>query len=375
MANWVLRKLPLVALAALMLLVAQVLQAETDMRVLIRDISTVEGVRSNALVGYGLVVGLNGTGDRRQTIFTTQTLSSVLQRMGVQVAPGAIRVNNVAAVFVTASLPPFARSGTKLDVTVSSVGDAKSIEGGLLVLTALRGPDGEVYATAQGPVAVGGYAAGGGGNSRQVNHPTVGRVPAGGLVEREGPSQSPNLSVLNLLLEEDDFPIAETVAAAINSDLNTAVARVADGRRVELDLTRIPAQNPYALITRIEMLPITIHPKAKVVVNERTGTIVIGSDVKLGSASILHGTLTIEISTQFGVSQPAPMSNGETVPLAQPSLNTEDSKARRIELGAGATVQDLVGGLQMIGATTRDVISILQALKKAGALRAELEVI
>jgi len=368
-------KLRLLFICVLVAVFASSGTAESSMKVLVRDISSVEGVRPNSLIGYGLVVGLNGTGDRRQTVFTTQTLASVLQRMGVQVPPGSIRVNNVASVFVTASLPPFARSGTRVDVTVSSLGDAKSIEGGLLLLTSLRGPDGEFYATAQGPVLVGGYAAGGGGNSKQLNHPTVGAIPAGGIVERDAPNDISKNSKLALILTSDDYSTAQAVAGAINTEYSAAVAEVADGRRVELDLARLPAHNIPALLTRIETLSVTIHPKAKVVVNERTGTVVIGKDVKLGAVSILHGNLSIEIATQFGVSQPQPFSSGETTSIAQPSLKTDESKAKRVELNEGATVQDLVGGLQAIGATTRDIVSILQALRSAGALQAELEVI
>jgi flagellar P-ring protein FlgI len=349
--------------------------ASSGMKVLIRDIASVEGVRDNSLIGYGLVVGLNGTGDRRQTLFTTQTLASVLQRMGVQVPAIAIRVNNVAAVFVTASLPPFARSGTRLDVTVSSVGDAKSVEGGLLLLTSLRGPDGQVYATAQGPVALGGFSAGTTGNSKQLNHPTVGRIPSGGLVERDSPTELANLPHLTLILAEQDFGAAQAVAAAINAELGVAVANAADSRRIELEADRIPEHNVAALLARIEILPVTIQPKPRVVVNERTGTVVIGKDVKLGAVSILQGSLSIEISTEFGVSQPPPFSYGTTAPVAQPNVHAEESEARKIELAEGASVQDLVNGLQRIGATTRDVISILQALRAAGALQAEVEII
>lgn len=349
--------------------------AESSIRVLVRDISSVEGVRDNSLVGYGLIVGLNGTGDRRQTMFTTQTLSSVLQRMGVQVSPASMRVNNVAAVFVTASLPPFARSGTPLDITVSSLGDAKSLEGGLLLLTTLRGPDGEVYATAQGPVTTGGYSAGGAGNSKQVNHPTVARIPAGALVERDAPTDLSKLSKLCLLLGKDDFATAQAVANAINAELDSAVAEAVDGRRVEIPLAKVASHTVPELLTRIQMLSVNIRPKASVVVNERTGTVVIGSEVRLGAASILHGSLHIEISTQFGVSQPEGFSQGQTTAVAQPTVSVEASRAKQVDLREGATVQDLVAGLQAIGATTRDIISILQALKVAGALQADLEVI
>jgi flagellar P-ring protein precursor FlgI len=351
------------------------LYAAPGVRVLIRDIASVEGVRDNALIGYGLVVGLNGTGDRRQTLFTTQTLASVLLRMGVQVPAGSIRVNNVAAVFVTATLPPFARSGTQLDVTVSSVGDAKSLEGGLLLFTTLRGPDGEVYATAQGPVALGGFTAGSAGNSKQLNHPTVARIPSGGLVERDAPTDLSKLPHLTLILADQNFGAAEAVATAINTEFGLPVANVADSRRIELAVDRLPAHNVPAMLARIETLPVTIQPKPKVVVNERTGTVVIGKDVKLGAASILHGSLTIDISTEFGVSQPGPFSNGTTTPVEQPTVRAAESQARKIELNEGASVQDLVNGLQRIGATTRDVISILQALRTAGALQAEVEII
>jgi len=358
-----------------LLLASPLVAAETTIHVLVRDIAAVEGVRDNALIGYGLVVGLNGTGDRRQTYFTTQTLASMLQRMGVQVPGTAIRVNNVAAVFVTASLPPFARSGTRLDITVSSVGDAKSIEGGLLLLTTLRGPDGQVYATAQGPVALGGYTAGIAGNSKQLNHPTVARIPGGGIVERDAPTDLASLPNLTLLLSEQDFSTAEAVAKVINTEFSAPIAKVEDSRRIEIAMDRIPAHNIPLFLARVESLPLTIQQKARVVVNERTGTVVIGKDVKLGAASILHGSLSIEISTEFGVSQPAPFSNGTTERVTQPNVRAEESQARKIELAEGASVQDLVNGLQRIGATTRDVISILQALHEAGALQADVEII
>jgi flagellar P-ring protein FlgI len=349
--------------------------AQDGLQVQVRDVASIEGVRENALIGYGLLAGLNGTGDRRQTLFTTQTLASILLRMGVQVPASAVRVNNVAAVFVTASLPPFARSGTRVDVTVSSVGDAKSLEGGLLLLTVLRGPDGQVYATAQGPVTVGGFAAGTAGNSKQVNHPTVGRIPNGAVVERDAPNDLDKLNTQTLILASQDFSVAQEIAAAINSEFNAAVASALDSGRVEILTKPIPAQNLPALLARIEKVPVTIHPKAKVVVNERTGTVVMGREVKLGAVSILQGSLSVEISTEMGISQPLPLSNGETRSVAQPNVKAEQSKARRIELRQGATVEDLVSGLQMIGASTRDVISILQAIKAAGALRADLEVI
>ena len=343
--------------------------------VLLRDVVTLEGVRENPLIGYGIVVGLNGTGDRRQTIFTIQTLANVMQHMGVQISPATVRVNNVAAVFVTAALPPFAHPGTHVDVTISSIGDAKSLEGGMLLLTPLYGADGQIYAAAQGALTLGGYSSGGAGNSKTVNHPTVGRVPAGGVVEQAIPNTLGTQDTLSLLLTDPSYRGAEDIAAAINREFGHNVSQAMDGRLVEVHVHEAGALTPNALMARIENLEVTLHPRAKVVVNERTGTVVLGREVRLGAVSILHGSLTIEITTNFSVSQPLPLSNGQTAVVAQPSVQTQDRAARRIELKEGASVEDLVNGLQLTGATARDVIAILQAIKAAGALQADLEVL
>jgi flagellar P-ring protein precursor FlgI len=357
----------------LVVAVGPLLAEDSVRKALIRDVATVEGVRDNPVLGYGMVVGLKGTGDRQQTVFTTQTLANLLQRMGVQ-APGAtMRVNNVAAVFVTANLPPFARPGTRLDVTVSSVGDAKSLEGGLLLLTPLYGADGRVYGAAQGPVTVGGYSAGGAGNSKQVNHPTVGRIPGGGVVERDSALDLRRADKVSLLLSESDFSTAEEVTVAINKEFGKTMAAAVDGRRVEINAAGAP--DLPALLARVENLSVEVHRRARVVVNERTGTIVMGKDVRLGAVSILHGNFSIEIATVFTVSQPEGFSRGETAVVPQPSVQAQETPARRIELTQGASVEQLVNGLQTIGATARDVIAILQAIKAAGALEAELEVI
>ena len=349
--------------------------ASTPVRVLIRDLASVEGVRPNPLLGYGLVVGLNGTGDRRQTIFTTQTLAGVMSRLGIQIPAASVKVNNVAAVFVTASLPPFARPGTPLDVTVSSIGDAKSLEGGVLLLTPLHAADGEIYAAAQGALTIGGYSAGGSGNGKQVNHPTVGRIPGGGLVERDAAVDLHSLSKVSLLLAEESFSAAEEVAGAINQEFGTLLASAIDSRRVEVALPGGGKTSLPALIARIEKLPVAVEHRARVVVNERTGTIVMGRDVQLRAVSILHGSLSVEIATQLLVSQPAPLGQGDTVVVPETKLKATEGPARRVELGEGATVEQLVNGLQAIGASARDVIAILQALKAAGALEAELEVL
>jgi flagellar P-ring protein precursor FlgI len=343
---------------------------------MVRDLVSVEGVRDNPLIGYGIVVGLKGTGDSRQTIFTVQTLANVLQRMGVQIPPGSARVNNVAAVFVTAALPPFARPGTQIDVTVSSVGDAKSLEGGLLLLTPLAGADGQVYAAAQGPLTIGGFSAGGSANSRQVNHPTVGRVPAGGLVEKSLALDLNRTPRLSLLLREPGFSTAWEVASAINKEFGRKVASAIDSRRVEIDTQNAGAEGFIDLMARVENLPVRVARRAKVVVNERTGTIVMGREVRLGAVSILHGNLSIQIATNFEVSQPiAPLTKGETAIVPQQNVRAEDSATKRVELTEGTSVEQLVDGLQAIGATARDIIAILQAIKAAGALDAELEVI
>jgi len=348
---------------------------DTVRKALIRDVASVDGIRDNPVLGYGMVVGLKGTGDRQQTVFTTQTLANILQHMGVQIPATTIKVNNVAAVFVTASLPPFATPGTRLDVTVASVGDARSLEGGLLLLTPLYGADGKIYAAAQGPVTLGGYTAGNGGNSKQVNHPTAGRIPGGGLVERDSSLDLHSLAKLSLLLNEPNFSTAEEVAGAINREFDKPIAAVIDSRRVDIDSTGSSAASVPALLARVENLEVAVHHRARVVVNERTGTVVMGKDVRLGAVSILHGNFSIEVSTEFAVSQPNPLSRGQTTVAPETNVKAEEAPARRVELTEGASVDQLVNGLQRIGATSRDVIAILQAIKAAGALEADLEVI
>ena len=344
-------------------------------QVLVRDIITISGVRDNQLVGYGIVVGLNGTGDRSQTQFTTQTLSNAMRRMGVVITPATVRITNVAAVFVTASLPEFARPGMKLDVTVSSIGDAKSLEGGLLLFTTLHGPDGQIYATAQGPLENGGYSAGGRGNSVQVNHPTTSRIPSGGIVERDAAMDLSRLTRLSILLRDPDFQTATDAAAAIESELGKGSARAVDSRRIEI---LVPAQSSMpvsGILAKVDNLMVAIHAAAKVIVNERTGTIVMGQEVSLGACSILHGNLSVVITTEFKVSQPLPYSQGQTQVVPQTTVKATESPARRIELREGASVDDLINGLQAIGATPRDIVAILEAIRAAGALQAQLEII
>jgi flagellar P-ring protein precursor FlgI len=350
--------------------------ATNDRQVQLRDITDVEGVRDNQLVGYGLVVGLRGTGDRQQTYFTVQTLANAMTRMGVQISPSQVVVKNVAAVFITASLPAFARPGMKLDITVSSAGDAKSLEGGVLLMSSLRGPDGQVYAEAQGPLALGGYSEGAIGNLRAVNHPTVGRIPEGGIVERDALVDLSQMHTVSLFLKNPDFQAAQDAAEAINREYGHTVATMIDSRTVKIDVAAAGGGPVPMLISRVQSLSIRTHTPAKVVVNERTGTIVMGGNVTLSPVSVLHGPLSIEVETTFTVSQPNPLSKtGTTTPIENTTVGVRDLPAQSIRLENGANVDDLIRGLHTIGATSHDIVAILQAIKSAGGLQADLEII
>jgi flagellar P-ring protein precursor FlgI len=342
----------------------------------VKDVATIEGIRDNQLVGYGIVVGLRGTGDSSQTVFPIQTLITTLQRMGVTLpqnsTTASLQVRNMAAVFLAATLPPFSRPGNRLDVTVSSAGDARSIEGGLLLMAPLYGPDGQIYAEAQGPLVLGGYSVTSNGSSRSLNHPTTGRIPSGAIVERAVPLDITDMRKFSLLLNDADFRTAELMAAAINKELGREAAHAVDSRRIEV--AAASGEDVPQLLARIEAVKVDVFPRAKVVVNERTGTVVIGGDVRLQPVSILHGGLAVNVISEFQVSQPGPLSQGTTQVVQQTTVQAQDKPVNQIELRAGATVDDLVQNLQQIGATARDVISILQAMKEAGALEAELEV-
>jgi flagellar P-ring protein precursor FlgI len=351
------------------------LAVETERKVLVRDITQIEGVRDNQLVGYGLVIGLSRTGDTQQTFFTVQTLANTLLRMGVQISPGVVVVKNVAAVFVTAALPPFARPGMKVDVIVSSVGDAKSLSGGVLLLTALRAPNGQVYAEAQGPLVIGGYSEGAAGNARTVNHPTVGRIAEGGMVERDAAVDLSRFRIVSLLLLNSDFTAARDIADVINQEFGKTIATALDSRRIDVNVAESGEPSVPVLISRVQNLSIQFRAPAKVVVNERTGTIVMGGDVKLSPVSVIHGSLTIDVQTSVLVSQPPPLSNGKTETITQTTLAVNDAPAQSIQLQEGANVDELIKGLHAIGATSHDIIAILQAIKAAGGLQADLEVL
>jgi len=367
-------------IAAAIAIAAGLAHSETTGRhARVKDVASVEGIRENQLVGYGLVVGLRGTGDSSQTVFPAQTLISALERMGVTVpqtgsnSASNMQVKNMAAVFVVATLPPFSRPGFRVDVTASSAGDARSLEGGILLMTPLYGPDGQIYVQAQGAVVLGGYMSSAGGSSRQMNHPTTARIPGGGLVERAVPFEMKELRTVTFILNEADFHTAETMATAVNEAVGKGRAHVVDSRRVEV----IPEANEDipSLIDRIEGVEIAIFPRARVIVNERTGTVVIGGTVRLLPISILQGGLSVNVQSEIQVSQPSQFSSGSTQTVEQTRVDAVDKPVNRITLKPGATVEDLVQELQRIGAGAREVIAILQAMKEAGALEAELEVL
>ena len=339
----------------------------------LKDLASIEGVRDNPLVGYGLVVGLAGTGDRKQTMFSAQSLTNMLQRMGVSVAPTAIQVNNTAAVMVTATLPPFAQTGAHIDATAAAIGDCHNLQGGILVMTSLRGADGQVYALAQGPVVTGGFATAGGGSSQTVNHPTVGRAPGGAIVERASPSTEPTVTV-RLQLRQSDFTTSARIAEAVNRKFSGSSQPESAG----LVSVKIPpeyASRTTQFVAELEALTVEADAPARVVVNERTGTIVLGKEVHIRPVAILHGNLTVEIQTTFTVSQPNALSQGTTEVVPQTTVASKEEKARNVVLKQGATVEELVRALTAIGSTPRDVIAILENLRSAGALEAELEVI
>jgi len=427
-----LRRLAVAVCGLLMAASAFADNSSNNHRVLIRDITSVQGVRDNMLVGYGLVAGLTQTGDSQQTYFTVQTLANAMQKMGVLIPSGTVEVRNVAAVFITASLPPFARPGEKIDITVSSVGDAKSLAGGVLLMTALHGPDGQIYAEAQGPLVIGGYSAGNGLNGKQVNTPTVGMVPNGGIVERDTAVDLHDFKTVSLLLHNPDFTTARQIADAVNEEFHRPVATALDNTRVDVNVAGAGMPSVTELISRVQNLSLIVHTPARIIINERTGTIVLGGDVKLTPVSVIHGNLSIEVSTTYtvapvpgayppgwyGPGMPPPGWNGPEGGAPQPNaaqpqaedqqrepgrggpgqngpgvgpdargyagqtaalvpqttVTVNDQPAQTMRLDEGANVEQLVNGLHAIGTSSRDVVAILQAIKAEGGIQAEVEV-
>jgi flagellar P-ring protein precursor FlgI len=360
------------ALFAALALAAGPAQAER-----IRDLATIQGVRPNQLIGYGLVVGLDGSGDQTtQAPFTVQSLQSMLTQLGITLPPGTrLQLKNVAAVMVTAMLPAFAQPGQPIDVTVSSLGDAKSLRGGTLLMTPLKGADGQVYAIAQGNVLVGGVGASQGGSSVQVNHLAAGRIPAGATVERAVASSFPTAERVRLELAHGDFSTAAAVADAVNRRFGAGMASALDARVVEV---RAPADGTERVrfMGDLENVEVALaQPPAKVVLNGRTGSIVMNRTVTLEPAAVAHGNLAVMISSQPVISQPAPISQGQTVVTEKTDIEVKQDGSKLVALTGGANLADVVRALNTLGANAQDLLAILQALKAAGSLRAEIEVI
>jgi flagellar P-ring protein FlgI len=350
-------------------------QASSSLR--IKEVASVQGVRSNPLVGYGLVVGLDGTGDQTtQTPFTTQSLNAMLQQMGVTVPPGtSMQLRNVAAVMVTANLPPFAQPGQVLDISVSSLGNAKSLRGGTLIATPLKGADGQVYALAQGNLIVGGAGASAGGSKVQINHLSAGRVPEGATVERSVPTPLLEGEAIQLDLRASDFNTARAVAQAINGAKGEGTAAARDGRVVWVRMPADPHQR-VGFLADIENLSLTLaRPAARIVLNARTGSVVMNESVTLGPCAVAHGSLSVTIATTPVVSQPGPLSNGQTVQAEKSDITISQQGGALVSMPAGTKLTDVVKALNALGATPQDLLAIFQAMKSAGALNAEIEVI
>ena len=339
----------------------------------IKDIVDVENVRSNQLVGYGLVVGLAGTGDRtRNTPFTEESLTAMLERMGVNVRGSQMRTQNVAAVTVTATMPPFARAGSSIDVQVSALGDATSLQGGTLIVSSLRALDGEIYAVAQGPVALSGFKAQGAGASVTRGVSTSARIAGGAIIEREVPFALKSATSLKLALKNPDFTTAASIAGAINGSYPGS-AEVLDPATVQISSR--DGGGMVEFVSRIENLSVDVDQPARIVINEASGTVVMGTDVRVSPVAIAHGGLTISITDTSYASQPAPLSGGETVVLPASRIDVDDGGGASLAMVGGATsLRSLVGGLNALGVSPRDLITILQAIKSAGALQAEIEV-
>jgi flagellar P-ring protein precursor FlgI len=341
----------------------------------VKDLASIEGVRQNQLVGYGIVVGLNGTGDTLNNIpFTKQSLQAMLERLGVNTRGATMRTQNLAAVMVTASLPPFSAQGTRIDVTVSSLGDAKSLQGGTLLVTPLLGADGEVYALAQGSVAIAGFAAEGAAAKITRGVPTNGRISNGANIEREIAFKLNDAKALRLSLRNPDFTTSKRIAAAINDYMGADTAEPTDPATVTIQIPARYNGNMIRLITEVEQLKVEPDQTARVIVDERSGIIVMGRDVHVSTVAIAQGNLTITITEQPQVSQPAPLSNGRTVVVPRSGVKVDTGEGNKLALvKEGVSLRELVDGLNALGVGPRDLISILQAIKAAGALQAEIE--
>lgn len=361
-------------LAALILLLGPLVRPVQAIR--LKDIATFKGVRPNQLIGNGLVVGLNGTGDGTNVDFSTQELANMLSQLGINVSRDKVKVKNIATVAVTALLPPFARVGSKIDILVSSLGDAKSLQGGTLLLTPLKGVDGQVYALGQGPVSVGGFAASGeAGGGVTKNHPTAGRIANGATVEREIPINFLEKDNFTISLNDADFTTSQRAVAAINRALHGNYALSQDGGTINVKLPPKYKDQVVPLLASLENLEIVPDSVAKVVLDERNGTVVMGANVRLSTVAIAHGNLMVRIKERPRISQPLPFSQGQTVVVPDSTVTTQEGESRLMVLPEGVSIGQVVQALNAIGVTPRDLIAILQAIKAAGALQAELEII
>ncbi len=340
----------------------------------IKDLANVEGVRQNQLIGYGLVVGLQGTGDTINNIpFTKQSVTAMLERLGVNIRGQTLRTGNIAAVMVTGNLPPFGTQGTRFDVTVSAMGDAKSLQGGTLLVTPLLSADGNVYAVAQGNLSIGGFQASGAAASVTQGVPTNGRIANGAIIEREIDFALTRLHQVRLALRNPDFTTARRIAAAVNDFLGTPVAEPLDPATVQLTLPPKSNQNTVAMLTEIEQLQIEPDHVAKIIIDERTGVIVMGRDVRVSMVAVAQGNLTVSIAESPQVSQPAPLSRGRTAVAPRTQIGVSEDGKKLAVVREGMSLQQLVDGLEALGIGPRDLISILQAIKAAGAMQAEIE--
>ncbi|MCF8061399.1 MAG: flagellar basal body P-ring protein FlgI [Deltaproteobacteria bacterium] len=342
----------------------------------IKDLASIKGTRNNQLMGYGLVVGLNGTGDGSGTRFTVQSLVNMMERLGIHALSDQVKVANVAAVMVTADLPPFARVGSEIDVLVSSVGDAKSLQGGTLLLSPLKGADNKIYALAQGPLLVGGFSASGeAGGGVQKNHPTAARIPGGATIEREVPFQFNGLGELTISLNNPDFTTALRMAGAINREIGTQVASPADAGTIRIQVPEPFLGNLVPLVAELEQIQVRPDNKARIILAERTGTVVMGENVRISPVAIAHGNLSVQIKEEKNVSQPAPFSQGETTVTDETRINVAEENQKLLLLPEGTNLGEVVKALNAIGVSPRDLITVFQAIQASGALQAELEII
>ncbi|MCF6265576.1 MAG: flagellar basal body P-ring protein FlgI [Desulfuromusa sp.] len=341
----------------------------------IKELAKLEGVRSNQLIGYGLVVGLNGTGDSASTRFTIQSLVSMMERLGVTVNPAMVKVDNVAAVVVTAELPAFARAGNSIDVTVSSIGDADSLVGGTLLMTPLKAADGKYYAVAQGALLVNALSFGGKAAKAQKNHPTVGRIPGGAMVEREVSFVFGEKNELNYRLNDSDFTTVSRMSAVVNQHFGGSPAHSLDAGQMQVMIPEAYQDRVVDFVAELEHLTVIPDTLARIVVNEKTGTIVMGEGVRISTVAVSHGNLSLVISEQSNVSQPNAFSDGETVVTPQTDIGVVEDEGNLVVLQQGVSIGDVAAALNAIGATPRDLIAIFQAVKAAGALYADLVVL